>query len=139
VTTCAEFAAAIDDAAIGASPSSALARHVATCADCAAQLERRRILARRIDGALGSYFGTEPPPGLAERIIARASPQRPRPAIRALALASALIVVALLGGWRTARQSHDIVALTAWRSPTASLLMSRDSVLGTPLYQRRSK
>jgi anti-sigma factor RsiW len=140
MTTCTAWASAIDDVALGVAPSSAFATHLHTCAACAEQLERRRALAQRIDGALGAYVRAEPPARLAERIAtlvwAKRSRHRRRawlvgiPVVAALA-AGLLIFVDALGGGRAVIHPTDVAALEAWRSPTASLLVSRNSVLGT--------
>jgi anti-sigma factor RsiW len=145
MNACTELAAALDDAALGATPSIALAAHLSTCAACAAQLERRRQLAQRIGRALGDDARAEPPPGLAERVVARAAllerPRRSRavwtiaPAGVALA-AGLLIVFSAFGGLRAPVQATDVAALDAWRSPTASLLLSRTNVLGAPFTLR---
>jgi anti-sigma factor RsiW len=143
--TCIALASAIDDAALGATPSDALIAHVATCSACASRLERRRALAQRIDGAVQAYVRAELPPGLGGRNGARPSAQRPSrwrtvwlgvPA--GVALAAALFVfVASHGGTRiTTARPADIAALAAWRSPTASLLVSRSNVLDTPFTLR---
>jgi len=148
MTTCTAFASALDDVALGATPTKALARHMTTCAACATQLERRRALARRIDGAVGAYVRAEPPPALAERIASRATVPRARrwrpvwlgvPVGVALA-AGVLVFVYALGAGRGAVHPTDVAALDAWRSPTASLLVSRSNVLGTPftITNRRS-
>jgi anti-sigma factor RsiW len=140
--TCIVLASAIDDAALGATPSRALTAHVATCAACAARLERRRALARRIDLGVESYVRVELPPGLPDRIGARVSVQRPvrrravwlgLPAL--VALVAGLFIFVSLHGTRTTARPTDIAALSAWRSPTASLLVS-GNVLTTPFTLR---
>jgi anti-sigma factor RsiW len=138
------MAAAIDDVALGTPPSNALAAHLATCAACAAQLERRRLLVRRIDGALADVVRAEPGAGLAERIAARVAAQRPRrrrpvwlavPAGVALA-AGFLIVFSAFGGMRAPVPATSLTAIAAWRSPTSSLLVSRSDVFATPFTFR---
>jgi anti-sigma factor RsiW len=145
MTACVTLAAAIDDVALGAAPSTALAAHLATCAACAAQLERRRLLVRRIDGALADVVRAEPAAGFAERIAARVAARRPRrrrpvwlvlSAGIALA-AGVLIVFSAFGGMR-APVPASLNAVATWRSPTASLLASTGDVFATPftLYRR---
>jgi anti-sigma factor RsiW len=139
MTSCTAFASALDDVALGMMPSSVLAAHLCTCAACATQLERRRALAQRIDGALGAYVRAEPSPRLAERIATRAWAQRPRrrrPVWLGVSAGVALVAGVLVfvfapGGGRVPVHPTDVAALVAWRSPTASLLVSRNDVLGT--------
>jgi anti-sigma factor RsiW len=144
MTSCTLLSSEIEDAALGATPSSALAAHLVTCAACAAQLERRRALAQRIGRAVEEYVRAEPPAGLPERIRARASMEQPHrwrkrwliaPAGAALA-AGFLMFVYVLAGTRAPVHTTDIAALAAWRSPTASLLSSSSNVLGTPFTLR---
>jgi hypothetical protein len=107
----------------------------------------RTALARRIDDALAQIVRVEPPAGLADRIIRRASlPSARRGRVRwlaipaSLALAAACVgIVAVLGTLRPAPHPADLAAIRAWRSPTASLLISSNDVLGTPFtLPRRS-
>jgi anti-sigma factor RsiW len=148
MTTCTAWASEIDDVALGVAPSSAFDAHLHACAACAEHLERRRALAQRIDGALGVYVRAEPSARLAERIATLAWAQRPRhrrptwlglPVGAALA-AGLLIFVYALGGGRVAVHPTDVAAMDAWRSPTASLLVSSSNVLGSPftITNRRS-
>jgi anti-sigma factor RsiW len=141
---CTVLAGAIDDVALGASASSALAAHLTTCAACAMRLEQKRLLAQRIDRAIGAFLAAEPAPGLPERIAARVPMQRPRRrriawrvAPVGVALAAGLVVfISSFGGLRGTAHAPDIAAIVAWRSPTASLLVSRSSVLGAPFTLR---
>jgi hypothetical protein len=48
-----------------------------------------------------------------------------------VALAAGLIIFVSLHGTRTTARPADIAALAAWRSPTASLLVSRSVRAGT--------
>jgi hypothetical protein len=84
------------------------------------------------------------PPGLPDRIGTRASaPRRSRrravwfgvPAVAALAV-GAIVAISSLHGTRTSERQPDIAALAAWRSPTASLLVSRSNVLDAPFSLR---
>lgn len=138
---CTTIASALDDVALGAHPSHALATHLKTCPACAAQLERKRAIAERIDRGIVTAVRAELPPGVAERIAARTSFRRPQrrrfvwlgvPAAMAFACAI-LIFVSLVDNRRTSLHPTDVGAFTAWHSPTASLLISRGNVLRTPL------
>jgi anti-sigma factor RsiW len=142
--TCIALASAIDDAALGATASDELSAHMATCEACAARLERRRTLARRIDRAVENYVRVEMPAGLPDRVGARASARRPRrwgalwlglPAGVAL-VAGSFVLFSWLGGTHTNARPADIAALSAWRSPTASLLVSRTNVINAPFTLR---
>jgi anti-sigma factor RsiW len=144
VKTCIVLAPSLDDAALGATPNRALTAHLATCATCTARLERRRSLARRIDDGVEAYVRVALPPGLPDRIGTRASaPRRSRrravwfgvPAVAALAV-GAIVAISSLHGTRTSERQPDIAALAAWRSPTASLLVSRSNVLDAPFSLR---
>ena len=142
--TCIALASAIDDAALGATETNELTAHLATCETCAARLERRRTLARRIDRAVEDYARVEMPAGLPDRVGARASARRPGrwralwigvPAGVALA-AGSFILFSWLGGTHATARPTDIAALVAWRSPTASLLTFRSNVLNAPFTLR---
>jgi anti-sigma factor RsiW len=144
VKSCIVLASALDDAALGVAPNRALSAHLATCTTCTARLERRRSLARRIDSGVEAYVRVALPPGLPDRIDARASmPSRSRrravwlgvPAVAALAVGVVVIFLSL-GGTRTSERRPDIAAIAAWRSPTASLLVSRSNVLEAPFSLR---
>jgi anti-sigma factor RsiW len=144
MNACHSVASALDDAALGAPASRALATHLVTCAACAAHLERRRALAQRIDRMVGDIVRAEPPAGFAERVAARRSAAQPRRWSRVwliapagLALAAALLIfVTTIGGVRGTPPVASVAAISTWRSPTASLLVSRSSVLGTPFTLR---
>jgi anti-sigma factor RsiW len=142
--TCIALASAIDDAALGATASEDLIAHMATCEPCAARLERRRTLARRIDRAVEEYVRVEMPVGLLDRVGAKASAGRPGrwralwigiPASVALVAAS-FVLFSWLGSSQMTARPADIAALVAWRSPTASLLVSRGNVLDAPFSIR---
>jgi hypothetical protein len=84
----------------------------------------------------------ELPPGLPDRIGARAYAQRParRRTVwlgvsAGAALAAGLFIVVSLHGTRSTASLTDVAALSSWRSPTASLLVS-SNVLTTPFTLR---
>jgi anti-sigma factor RsiW len=142
--TCIALASAIDDAALGAAESDELTAHMAACETCAARLERRRTLARRIDRAVEAYVRVEMPIGLPDRVGAGASARHPGrlralwigvPAGVALA-AGSFILFSWFGGTHKTARPADIDALVAWRSPTASLLVFRRNVLDAPFTVR---
>jgi hypothetical protein len=140
---CESLRDALEDAALGCTPSEALVAHIAQCSSCTAELDRRRALAFGIDAAVVAIVNAQPSSRLAERIIAqtRNAPQIP-PSNRAwpriaVGVALAASVTALIIGLREttppATHDHDLSALSAWHSPTATLMMARGSVLAAPL------
>jgi anti-sigma factor RsiW len=145
MSACAAWASELDDVALGTPMSNALATHVATCPACAAHVAQQRALVQRIDRAIVGYVGAQPTPGLPERIRSRVAM---RPARRwnsnwlgipaAMSVAAAVFaVITALSGQHAAVHASAIAALDAWRSPTASLLMSRSSVLAAPFSLQR--
>lgn len=138
--------AAMNDELIGVSlgevASETLSIHLTECRACASKLERQRVLAQRMDGAVNALVRAEPPSRLLESISARfRSGQRPRtwtgarPEV-AVGAALAASVIGLMLGLRAPQPPVTPaapVALTAWRSPTDALLESRGSVLEVPL------
>ncbi len=75
-----------------------LESHLAGCADCRAELSRRRDLVRRLRAGL-SYHRA--PPGLAARLAPSAvgpAPARARPGWRPMALAASFLLAMLLSG-----------------------------------------
>jgi len=131
------------EVALGASASKRLSTHLQQCSACAAELERQRALVQRMDVAVKALAGSQPPPRLLASITARARcDERPRQWSRAWprAIAGAAFAASLGGlifGLRTletpATSGSDAVSLTAWRSPTATLLKPRGSILDAPL------
>jgi hypothetical protein len=134
---------ALNDAALGLEPSEPLRVHLARCSVCTAELGRRRVLLQRIDAAVSAIADAPPASQLPERITARirCAPQtKPSnglwPKIT-LGAALAACVAGLIFGLRSipppAGRGQELSALSAWHSPTAALMDSRDSVLAAPL------
>lgn len=129
------------DVALGRPAGKELTGHLRECAACAAELERLRALAQLMDAAVQKLVGASPPASLIDGIAARVRDAAPNPWSRrwmGIAVGAGLAAsVALAFGLRAlqpyAPQSPNIVALTAWRSPTAVLLEPRGSVLRAPL------
>jgi len=132
------------DIAIGGTASQGASDHLSECAACAAELERYRALARRMDAAVNALVRSQPSSRLLQRVAAWAeSTERPQPPRRAwtgvaagAALAASLI--ALMFGLRASRPpmtpGADSAALAAWRSPTSALLKPHGTVLEAPLH-----
>ena len=129
------------DVAFGVAPSPALLQHLESCPTCSSNIERRRTLAQQIDTVVQARVYAEPPSYLAERIVEQAQSARTRrwnnrrlgvPIGAALAAAVLLVVFGLNRPVTTQREA-DTAALTAWRSPTESLLTQHVSIVRTPL------
>jgi anti-sigma factor RsiW len=131
------------EVALGRPASEALRTHLEECSACAAELERQRALAGRMDAAVNALVRSQPPSRLLASIAARArnTPQTqrwnralPRAAVVAALVAS---IAGLIFGFRAmhpaATPASSTAALAAWRSPTAVLLKPRGSVLHAPL------
>jgi anti-sigma factor RsiW len=133
MSDCAQFREQREDVALGAVPAPAFASHLAGCPACAQDVDRQRALARRLDTAIQALVRAEPPAELFTGVAARLeaarpprgwNPRRLRPAAFA-AVAVCALVAGL--GWHALERppvSSDpgLAALSAWRSPTASLL-----------------
>ncbi|HEY5096294.1 MAG TPA: hypothetical protein VII69_14370 [Candidatus Eremiobacteraceae bacterium] len=140
---CTALSEELTDVGLGRRASEALTSHLADCPSCAAELERRRALALRMDAAVSGLVGSQPPAWLIESIAARArSAQPPRvlngtwpdtAVVSALAASVIAVIIGLRAMLPTAMQ-HDSAALSAWRSPTAALMEPRGSVLSAPLH-----
>ncbi len=133
MTDCAKLRDHLEDAALGEAETPALRGHLAECEACAAELERQRRLALRIDGAVRSVVRAEPPPQLpaavAMRLTGAPRPHRPRNVLSRssplLALAAVLALIATIGFHAFERPGvapSELSALMSWRSPTGSLL-----------------
>jgi len=132
MSPCSQLRDQLEDVALGGAATPELSRHLAECAACAAELERQRVLARRIDGAVYAVVRAEPPPQLPAGVAARLTAgRRPgarharRPWYAALALAATCALIVSFGYRALERPpvAHsDLSALATWRSPTASLL-----------------
>jgi predicted anti-sigma-YlaC factor YlaD len=141
MSDCTAFDDEMIDVAFGIRPSHALTAHLQSCSTCSVALERRRSLAQRIDTVVRARVLVDPPQYLAGRIAARArsAPTKRSSSVRsgvpiAAALAAAVLLV-VFGRYSSlpAHREVDTAYLTAWRSPTASLLPQPLSIVRTPL------
>jgi anti-sigma factor RsiW len=138
---CAAMSEELTEVALGRRASEALSSHLEECRACAAELERQRVLGQRMDAVVGALVRVEPPERLLEDITARARSARVQPwswpraviAVGAAIAASVAVVFGLRGLQPHTTPGPSVVALTAWRSPTASLLEPQGSVLQAPL------
>jgi anti-sigma factor RsiW len=138
---CTAFSDELVDVAFGIAPSHALTQHMDSCPACSANFESRRALAQRIDMALQARIQLDPPPYLAERIVAHARRAQPRRwsgirfGVRIAATLAVIFVLVMFGIYRSAstHRELDTGALMAWRSPTASLLTQNLDIVRTPL------
>lgn len=140
MSRCGELRDELADVALGGQAGDALSRHLAECPACAAELERQQALARRMDAAVRTLVQAQPPARMLEGVATRVRVAQRRPARRAwgaIAAGAAIAAsVALIFGLRALQPQAPVagvVALTHWRSPTASLLEPRGSVLRAPL------
>jgi anti-sigma factor RsiW len=135
---CTHFRGQLEDVALGGAATPEFSRHLAECAACAAELERQSALARRLDVAIRAVVRAEPPSQLSAGVAARLAAAR-RPGTRsplriwsaALAAVAACAVIAILGSHALERPPtapSELSALSAWRSPTASLLEPLDAL-----------
>ena len=141
---CTAMSEELTDVALGRPASEGLTRHLEGCPSCAAELERQRALARRMDAEVNTLANSQPPSWLIADISARTrSAPPPRPVSgawpeTAVAAALAASVIALVIGLRAMQQpvpqGQDTAALSAWHSPTAALMQARGSVLSAPLH-----
>ncbi len=116
MTGCAQFREPLLDRALGLPASAELEAHLKACPSCSASLAAWR-----------ATVDVEPSPFLATRILAQV--ERHKPAWRwkaAMAALASLAVLALLVLRVNPREEipPEVVALSHWQSPTASLLRS---------------
>jgi anti-sigma factor RsiW len=117
---------AIDEAALGGELSETCRAHLATCVDCAEMLEQRLALVQRIDASLRAGMAAQPSEAAIDRVLAHV---RSAPRTRTIAasgrlwaaLAAGLAAIALALHFAAPPASHP-TEITAWHSPTASLL-----------------
>jgi anti-sigma factor RsiW len=136
------------EAALGQPASETLRSHLDECEACVAELERQRALAQRMDAAVGRFVSTEPPAKLLEGVRARARITRSQDgstqqrswrrrwagiSVGAAIAASLVLMVGVQLLRHHPISGSSAVALTAWRSPTAALLVPLGSVLHAPL------
>lgn len=128
----------LDNAVGGLDPAAAakVEDHLASCAACAATLAQLRAREQQIGAALGQLVrGAEPSAAFRARVLAAArAPVAPavwQPAWKgataavAVLLLAAVFLPALAERWAALSQTKPAAAsLSAWRSPTESLLRS---------------
>ncbi|MBV8170319.1 MAG: hypothetical protein JO219_00115 [Candidatus Eremiobacteraeota bacterium] len=136
MNACDRFRQILDDVAAGATADADLSAHLQTCDECAQELQRKRALMERIDGAVQRWIAQAPPSDIAERVMirTRASAQARMPAALPLSagIAAALaLVVASYVGMRhapVASTPQQRQSVLDWNSPTATLLAPSGSV-----------
>jgi len=138
---CSAMREQLADVALGRPAGEALSSHLRECGACAAEVERLRALALRMDTAVHEWVRAEPPESLMDGVAARVRDAAPNPwgrrwpgiAVGVGLAASVALALGLRALEPPAAQGPNIIALTAWRSPTASLLELHGSVLHAPL------
>jgi hypothetical protein len=136
MSACKRWQESLVDHALGEPPSAELQAHFSSCRECSSALESLRNRARQIDDGVCAAVTVEPPPQLEHRILLAASAHR-SPAlwrwsaaavVLLAATAAATLVVRHDIGRRQAQERQQLLAsaaaLSEWRSPTASLLVS---------------
>lgn len=130
MTACSEWKEALVGHALGRPAGAALEAHLAACTGCTEALEAWRQNAAELDAAVQQRTGAKPRAYGPERVLARIQqlpPGRPffgRVAVAALILAVGLVVVLYRRNRPEKRRPYPVMALSAWRSPTQSLLHS---------------
>ena len=137
MSACDPFRAEILDVALGRQSRDAVRGHLAACAACAAALAAARAASVRIDAIVRERAATEPPAGLAERILARDRDRR-RPRDRSgwarIAVAAALAFGIAAGTQRFhgAHRPDAAASIADWHSPTGALLQAHASIVDAP-------
>jgi hypothetical protein len=130
MTACSEWREALIDHALGQPASAALEAHLPACTGCSQALETWRQKTAELDAAVQQRSAAEPRAYGAERVLARirqvqtARPSFGRIALAALILAVCLVVVLYRRNRPEKHLPFSEMALSAWRSPTQSLLHS---------------
>lgn len=127
MTGCAEWNDALMDCALGGPPGPELEEHLASCPGCSAVLGEWRRKATEMDATLHNLMVAEPGPDGPARVLARLESESRKPVHWQLALAAGVIVgvLAVAIHWPAAPVvPSGAAALSAWRSPTESLLRS---------------
>jgi len=120
VTNCEDRNEALLDCALGAAPSAELENHLATCTRCSDALRSMRDSAVQMDQAVAQLVAVEP----SLSVPSRPTSSRPSWLAWRWALAAAACVVVLLFAWPKRETLPDTSAISAWQSPTSSLLRS---------------
>ncbi len=132
------------ECALGAPPSSDLAKHLGECAACSAALAALRARSAEMDSAVGALVrGAEPSPEFHPRVMAAVEARRAEtlawPARRRLLAGAAMVAAAILllltltgrlpNPGRRGTTPIAPTTLSRWRSPTERLLVSSGSDL----------
>jgi anti-sigma factor RsiW len=131
MTFCSNRDDELADLAAGGTAGEECASHLRACAECAAELQRRRDLVARIDGIARAYV-KGPVPDLAGRAEAIAAAARRRTWARSWRSVAGMAAAGVVAFALYAALSHrdsSTLSVTAWRSPTADLLRPTISVL----------
>jgi anti-sigma factor RsiW len=139
---CVEWREAVIDCALGEPPGAALEVHLAACPVCSMALAAWRKRVAELDATLQDLTAVEPGPHMPARILAGIEGRSSRPFYWRLIPAAALaviacVVVSLYSPVRPRRPGPaTAMALSAWRSPTRSLLRSSADPLlkGVPRF-----
>ncbi len=138
MSACAYWRELLEDQALGSAASVELQAHLAVCAACAAALAALRAQVSQLDTGVRQLVAIEPSQHLESRLLAaiKSRPERFglferwRTALAALAFGAILVVLAysvrnaLVSRGRRETFRPPTVVLSAWRSPTESLLRS---------------
>jgi len=128
MTSCSQWRDALIDTALGAPIEKVLQEHLEACPACAADLAVWRARAAEMDAKVREVAGGEPQPFGPERILAQIHSRRRRFSRARIAWALGTMACMALILYRPGRPRLDspvnAMALSAWRSPTQSLLRS---------------
>jgi len=139
---CDKWKEAVIECALGEPPGAALEQHLAACPVCSMALAAWRKRAAQLDATLQDLTAVEPGPHMPARILAGIEDGASRPFYWRLIPAAALAVIAcaVVSLYRPAEPRRPgpatVTALSAWRSPTQSLLRSSADPLlkGVPRF-----
>ncbi len=129
MTACPRWREAALDHALGQPPGAALERHLAACPACSAALAAWREKSAQLDAAIQHLADVEPRPYGPERVLAEIAIRPCRPILGRMVLAGLIALACLVVALYRPRRPEPavppaVVALSAWRSPTQSLLRS---------------
>jgi anti-sigma factor RsiW len=121
---CSSWTEAITDCALGKTPDTDFAAHLAICPQCRNALRNSQAIAARMDEALHRSAAVEPPLYGPERVMARLTLTHRRAWWGWAAAGSAVLamLIAIIIWGRRPAPVADVNALSTWRSPTRALL-----------------